>query len=575
MFRVADAQREEGAVGVAADEDMEVRGDKLERLVPITEAEMSRYGLTAGAMNLAYRCEGPGGKATIVVDRTASRATARTFAFFQVEPDVLRAHYVAIYTIEGAKTRRLALSLPESTPQSLTIRGLEGVSVKEFTPETVAATPSKEPAAAGDERGVQPLAGPPVRRWNVLLDQARRGEVRLAVDFEMRPQASASLPSPSGRGAGAEGSSLPSPSGRGAGGEGGMQSPSASVVELKDFALPLLTADAVVYQSGMVAIEGDLELGVKATTEARRADVGQLAISKYTPASLEPGQRQSPMRLVGTYDFVGQPPKVSVDVVRNPSYPLTPAIVQRASLATLLSADGTSQTQATFQILTKAPYLEVELPDKASLWSAVLDGTPLKPQKQNKIRLIGLPPSPGAAPRTLQIVYEAPVESLASGHRLSLVAPRLLYRAGRDATQSTPIPLVNIEWKVTVPDGYEAVATDGTLEAQSLERPLPAPMVVAGTVYGLGGGFAPVSSARESGRRETVAEQQDLTTLLGSWGVDVQNATPMEVKADDRPAGVKIEASGEVSNAWRERGSPPQAASAPAAQHWSRLHVAD
>ncbi len=271
------------------------------------------------------------------------------------------------------------------------------------------------------------------------------------------------------------------------------------------------------------------------------------------------------MRLVGTYDFVGQPPKVSVDVVRNPSYPLTPAIVQRASLATLLSADGTSQTQATFQILTKAPYLEVELPDKASLWSAVLDGTPLKPQKQNKIRLIGLPPSPSAAPRTLQIVYEAPVESLASGHRLSLVAPRLLYRAGRDATQSTPIPLVNIEWKVTVPDGYEAVATDGTLEAQSLERPLPAPMVVAGTVYGLGGGFAPVSSARESGRRETVAEQQDLTTLLGSWGVDVQNATPMEVKADDRPAGVKIEASGEVSNAWRERGSPPQAASAPAA----------
>ena len=53
----------------------------------------------------------------------------------------------------------------------------------------------------------------------------------------------------------------------------------------------MLTADGVVYQSGMVAIEGDLELGVKATTEARRADVGQLAISKHTPASLEPGQR--------------------------------------------------------------------------------------------------------------------------------------------------------------------------------------------------------------------------------------------------------------------------------------------
>ena len=35
------------------------------------------------------------------------------------------------------------------------------------------------------------------------------------------------------------------------------------ITELKDFALPLLTADAVVYQSGLVAIEGDLELGVE------------------------------------------------------------------------------------------------------------------------------------------------------------------------------------------------------------------------------------------------------------------------------------------------------------------------
>ena len=105
------------------------------------------------------------------------------------------------------------------------------------------------------------------------------------------------------------------------------------------------------------------------------------------------------MRLLGTYDFVGDPPKVAVDVVRNPSYALTPAIVQRARLATLLSADGTSQTQATFQLRTKVPYLEVELPEKATLWSAVLDGTPLKPQKRDGIRLIGLPPAATSARR--------------------------------------------------------------------------------------------------------------------------------------------------------------------------------
>ena len=91
---------------------------------------------------------------------------------------------------------------------------------------------------------------------------------------------------------------------------------------------------------------------------------------------------------------MGDVPKVAVDVFRNPSYPLTPAIVERAVLTTLLSADGTSQTQADFELRTKAAYLEVKLPEGAALWSAVLDGTPLKPQKHSSVRLIGLPPAP-------------------------------------------------------------------------------------------------------------------------------------------------------------------------------------
>ena len=177
-----------------------------------------------------------------------------------------------------------------------------------------------------------------MRRWNVLLDDARRDEVRLAVDFEMRRQ----LPSPSGRGAGGEGSTdvgaaktpspsgkgatqlpspsgsgrpqLPSPSGRGAGGEG---STAAKLTELKDFALPLLTAADVVYQSGRVAIEGEGELGVDIHTKLRRADVGKLAIARYTPASLDLNPKQpgdcgpkaSPMRFLALTSLSGDPPK--------------------------------------------------------------------------------------------------------------------------------------------------------------------------------------------------------------------------------------------------------------------------
>ena len=87
MFRVADAQRDEGAVAVAADEDMEVRPDKVERLVPITEAEMARFGLAAGAMNLAYRYEGAGRQGD---DRRRSHEVAGDRADLRLLPDRAR-----------------------------------------------------------------------------------------------------------------------------------------------------------------------------------------------------------------------------------------------------------------------------------------------------------------------------------------------------------------------------------------------------------------------------------------------------------------------------------------------------
>ena len=510
MFRVSGAERDEGAVAVAAEEDMEVRPDKLERLVPITTAEMARFGMTAGAMNLAYRYEGGGGKATIVVQRAKSRATARTFAFFQIVPEVLKAHYVVIYAIDDAKRRRLSFLLPDTTPESISIRGLEGVNVKEFTSE-----------AAGTNR-----------RWNVLLDEARRGEVRLEVDFEMRPQAARELDEAMAAVLESRDPAAPRPD------------PSGKVTELKDYALPLLMADAVVYQSGVTAIEGDLELGVEVKTDARRADLGQLAIARYTSASLEPyrsqpgatGVKQSAMRLLGTYEFVGDPPKVAVDVVRNPSYALTPAIIQRATLATLLSADGTSQTQAVFQLRAKVAYLEFKLPGEAVLWSAVLDGVPLKPQKRAGIRLIGLPPAASGAARNLQLVYEAPVQSLANGSRMSLAAPRLLYRVSATAKGATEIPLVNVQWTVTLPDGYEAVATDGTLEAKTIERPVPAPLAVADALYELGGGVHGPAFLLAAGETKAANRLKGIENAPSANGAKETLSRPSSVATCSPPA---------------------------------------
>ena len=101
----------------------------------------------------------------------------------------LNCHEELIYTIEEARTQRLAFLLPKDTPASVSIVALDGVKIKESNPEIV-----------GDRR-----------RWNVLLAEATRGRIRLAVDFQQP---------------------LPSQ-------------------EPKGYSLPLLSADGVAYQSGL------------------------------------------------------------------------------------------------------------------------------------------------------------------------------------------------------------------------------------------------------------------------------------------------------------------------------------
>jgi autotransporter-associated beta strand protein len=498
MFNVAGTASDEGALAVAVSDDLEVRPDKLDHLVPIVDEEKARFGLANSPTELAYRYETRGARAALVVDRTKARTTARTFSFFRVLPEGLAVHYEVIFTIDDAKTQRLSLLLPASTPEALQIKGMGGVSVKEFVSEI-----------AGD-----------MRRWNILLGDARRGEVRLAVDYQLPPEALVEPPPP-------EPKTFAFPS---AEKQKSAESADASgkTTVAKDFTLPLVTAGNVVYQSGLVAVEGgaEFDVQVKADDHARRADVGQLA-----PAEYQPGRR-----LLGAYSFVydkPNEPKITIDVFRNPSYALTPAIVEKAALKTLLSADGNSQTQANFQIRTKALYVEVALPKDATLWSAVLDGVPLKPQKRGGVRLLGVPPGTPGASRTLQLVYEAPVADVLHGGKLRLIAPQLLYRASNDAKQSNEIPLVNVQWNVTVPAGYEVVTADGTLEAERLARPTPAPLVVAGVLYALGG--ERIEYAREAARKTSTANNmKEVGLAMHNYAQSVPVPAREEAKRETR-----------------------------------------
>ena len=86
--------------------------------------------------------------------------------------------------------------------------------------------------------------------------------------------------------------------------------------------------------------------------------------------------------------------------------------MQKAALTTHLSPDGESHTEADFALRTKALYLELQLPADSELWSAEIDGTPIKPQRESKSMLIGLPAVAGNTLHTLKVVYRTPTAEL-------------------------------------------------------------------------------------------------------------------------------------------------------------------
>ncbi len=290
----------------------------------------------------------------------------------------------------------------------------------------------KEYDATDTEQGV---------RWDVLLAEPRRGTVRLAVDFQQP---------------------------LGAGEKGEVQ-------------LPLIRAADVAYQSGLVAVEGSAELDVEVRTDARQVDVGELVEAAYQPGR----------RLLGVHSFAGDPPPVAAAVAPQASVPLYPAIVEKAALITLLSASGVSQTQATFELRTKALFLELTLPAESKLWSAEVNGAPIKPQREedgDRARiLVSLPAAAEAAVCRLRIVYQTPTRSPGMTGRVSLAAPALHLRAEAGAVPQK-VPLADLQWKVRLPSGYELVASDGTVSPTELETEPPAAAVVAVVMYVLGGG---------------------------------------------------------------------------------------
>ncbi|MBU0719051.1 MAG: hypothetical protein KJ749_12440 [Planctomycetes bacterium] len=350
VITVAGAARDAGAIAVHGGADLMVYPEKLEHLTPLDEDEKAAYGLADAAT--AFRSP---------AYRYESRPYHATFRVERVAPRLTARTYSFIHLDRDLLTAHyeIAYDVEEARTRQLAL----------LLPAT---TPPDVSIRALDGVAIKEYEGTVVdgeRRWTILLAERHRDTLRLTVDFEQR----------------------------------------LGHLDGEELQMPIVQADGVAYQSGFVALEGSPEVDLKITRHPRLVDVGELAGAAYQPDRAVLG----PARGSNVYAFVGDDPEVAVRMSRPPEYALPSTIVQRAELVTQVSDDGLSQTAARFQLRTKAAYLQIELPEGSTLWSAELDGIPATPQREGGRLLLSLSAKAADTLRDLRVVYETPVEKVA------------------------------------------------------------------------------------------------------------------------------------------------------------------
>ncbi|MEC7979712.1 MAG: hypothetical protein VX189_12310, partial [Planctomycetota bacterium] len=356
-IEVVGATQAGGALVVQTADDIDVKALATKGLVPVLEREKPELGIAGLPADLAFRHETLEYELSLNATRPKPSISARGLSFIKIGPGNLAAHYAIDYDITTAKASQLSFTLPPSSPLEL--------SVVTYPVNTVAELTKKE----GDD----------AREWTVKLQQPQMGRVTLAVNFRQPLETE----------------------------------------QNERIDLPVIRIPDLDLQSGLFSIEGDPELDIDVSTNARKVDVGEMTTDAYTIGR----------RLIGAFSYLGPTVDASVNISKRKNFGLPSALIHRSELVAQVSEKGITQTVVRYDFVSKASLLEIALPQNSTLWTIFLDGQPTKPQRDNGNLLLGLPSDKAASLQRLQIVYETASRPIGLLGEIQMTAPTIAVRS--------------------------------------------------------------------------------------------------------------------------------------------------
>ncbi|HKP84744.1 MAG TPA: carboxypeptidase-like regulatory domain-containing protein [Blastocatellia bacterium] len=211
---------------------------------------------------------------------------------------------------------------------------------------------------------------------------------------------------------------------------------------------PFLAFAGAQGETGEVLVEG---VGTMELTAAEGGGLRRIDVREAGPISRS--LAHFPLQAAFRYHRrPGDPLSLTLEWNRFPDGPVLSAIAERATITTLLNAEGKSLTEVTLRVRNHAqPFMKVELPQGANLLSAEVEGEKVKPVQGSdgsRVPLLRAGFRPSGA-YTVSFVY------LSSG------APFAKSGSYEMSVAKLDLPISLVMWEVFLPDRLEVKRFDG------------------------------------------------------------------------------------------------------------------
>ncbi|NBU08813.1 MAG: hypothetical protein EBS84_07345 [Proteobacteria bacterium] len=282
--------------------------------------------------------------------------------------------------------------------------------------------------------------------------------------------------------------------------------------------VPAVEAVGVERETGTVAILAKPPLQVSeksASTELVRIDARELPEWASAHASGAKGEQ-----VVLAWRYLRPGWKLAVTPQRFAEAAVLQALVDSARLTTVVADDGQMMTEVSLSVRNNGrQFLEVELPTGAIVWSAFVNGQPVRPTKQGGKLLLPMEQAGGDAALPIEFTYVA--------------ADKFPKRQGNVAFASPKfdVPLKNARWELLLPPDYEYTEFAGTMGRDTSGAPVV-------TVN-----YSATDYSRQEARNKEVRDNESksslskLSSLLSSGKLNEANNEWFNYKRSANPQG--------------------------------------